>query len=324
MNKTKTVSLDPHEFRLITWKRSRKHPWRVSQLEIYDDIKKGEKGAWLSIITYICLSIFKLGVGYVSNSEALLADGFNNTTDIIASIAVLIGLKISRKPPDEDHPYGHFRAETISAMVASFIMISVGIQVLYQAVTGLFSSEIQAPDMIAAWTALFCAAIMYFVYRYNVQLAKKINSQAMMAAAQDNRSDALVSVGAFIGIIGSQLGLPWLDSLTAAVVGIIICKTAWDIFREATHTLTDGFDEEMLETFKQTIENTPGVDWIKDIKARRHGSSVLVDAIITVDHKLNVIQSHEITVEIEKKMMREFRIRHVHVHIEPSKKVQNH
>ncbi|QRG70144.1 cation diffusion facilitator family transporter [Brevibacillus choshinensis] len=286
-------------------------------MEIYEDIKKGEKGAWISIITYICLSILKLGVGYVSNSEALLADGLNNTTDIIASIAVLIGLKISRKPPDKDHPYGHFRAETISALIASFIMISVGIQVLYQAVIGLFSPDVQAPDLLAAWTALFCAMIMFIVYRYNRQLAQKIKSQAMMAAAQDNRSDALVSIGAFIGIMGSQLGLPWLDSLTAVVVGVIICKTAWDIFREATHTLTDGFDEETLETFKQTIEDTPGVEFIKDIKARKHGSSVLVDAVITVDHRLNVIQSHEITEEIEKKMLREYRIRHVHVHIEP-------
>lgn len=286
-------------------------------MEIYDDIRKGEKGAWISIITYLCLSICKLGVGYVSHSEALLADGLNNTTDIVASIAVLIGLKISRKPPDKDHPYGHFRAETISALLASFIMISVGIQVLYQAVAGLFSPDLQAPDLVAAWTALFCAMIMYFVYRYNVQLAKKINSQAMMAAAQDNRSDALVSLGAFIGIIGSQFGLPWLDSLTAVVVGVIICKTAWDIFREATHTLTDGFDEETLETFKQTIEETPGVEFIKDIKARKHGSSVLVDAVITVDHRLNVIQSHEITEEIEKKMLHEYSVRHVHVHIEP-------
>jgi cation diffusion facilitator family transporter len=233
-------------------------------MEAYNEIKQGEKGAWVSIIVYACLSILKLSVGYLYDSEALFSDGLNNSTDIIASIAVLIGLKISRTPPDHDHPYGHFRAETIAALVASFIMMAVGIQVLYQAVQKFFISEIATPDLLAAWTALFSSGVMYLVYRYNFRLATKINSHAMMAAAQDNRSDAFVSIGAFVGIIGAQFGLPWLDPLTAIVVGFIICKTAWEIFRDASHTLTDGFNQEQLEELKETIKDTPGVKNIKD------------------------------------------------------------
>ncbi|MCR8636448.1 cation diffusion facilitator family transporter [Paenibacillus radicis (ex Xue et al. 2023)] len=283
----------------------------------YEDIKQGEKGAWLSIIAYIFLSALKLSIGYFTNSEALSADGLNNATDIIASIAVLVGLKISRKPPDKDHRYGHYRAETVAALIASFIMFAVGLQVLYQAFIKFQVPSMESPDMIAAWTAVFCAIIMYFVYLYNIRLARKINSNAMMAAAQDNRSDAFVSIGAFIGIVGSQFGLPWLDPLTALLVGVIICKTAWDIFRDSTHALTDGFDDAELQTIRQTIRNIPGVEKIIDIKARIHGNNKLVDVTIGVDHQLNVSESHEITEHIESRVHELHNISHVHIHIEP-------
>jgi cation diffusion facilitator family transporter len=187
----------------------------------YKDLKMGERGAILSICVYICLSALKLFIGYTTNSEALKADGLNNTTDIIASIAVLIGLKISQNPADKDHPYGHWKAETVSSLVASFIMAIVGLQVLYEAVTSILEQKTEAPDLIAAWTGIFCAIVMYFVYRYNRNLATKINSQSVMAAAKDNLSDAWVSIGTAIGIIGAQFHLPWLDSVTAVIVGFI-------------------------------------------------------------------------------------------------------
>ncbi|RKI98411.1 cation transporter, partial [Butyricicoccus sp. 1XD8-22] len=170
----------------------------------------------------------------MSNSAALRADGLNNATDIVASIAVLIGLRFSQKPADDNHPYGHWKAEMIATLVASFIMMVVGLQVLFEAVSSVFAENQESPDMISALTAVFSSGIMYLVYRYNLKLGRKINSQAVTAAAKDNLSDAWVSIGAAIGIIGSQFGLPWLDSLTAVIVGLLICKTAWDIFRDAS------------------------------------------------------------------------------------------
>ncbi|BBI31359.1 cation diffusion facilitator family transporter [Cohnella abietis] len=283
----------------------------------YDDIKLGEKGAWLSIVAYIILSALKLAIAHSTNSEALMADGLNNSTDIVASLAVLIGLKISRKPADNDHRYGHFRAETVAALIASFIMFAVGLQVLYQAIMKFRTPSLESPDSIAAWTAIFCAVVIYFVYLYNFRLAKKIKSNALMAAAQDNRSDAFVSVGAFIGIIGSQFGLPWLDPLTALLVGGIICKTAWGIFRDSSHALTDGFDDAELQEIQQTINEIPGVEAIIDIKARIHGNNKLVDVTIGVDYQLNVSESHEITENIERIIYEVHHISHVHIHIEP-------
>jgi cation diffusion facilitator family transporter len=290
-------------------------------VDIYGDIKKGEKGAWVSIVAYLVLSALKLTAGWMFASEALTADGLNNVTDIMASLAVLIGLRISRKPPDQNHPYGHLRAETVAALLASFIMGTVGLQVLIAAVRNLWNGEFMSPDLNAGWIALAAAAFMYGIYMYNIRLARRIRNQALMAAAQDNRSDALVSIGAAIGIFGSRLGLPWLDGVAAIAVGCIILKTAWDIFWSATNTLTDGFDVEQLLNLRATVERTEGVKEIKDIRARIHGSMVLVDVIIIVDPAISLVDSHEICNTIEQRMKRKHDIIHVHVHVEPDEQV---
>lgn len=282
-----------------------------------NDLKLGERGAIVSIIAYLCLSALKLFIGYIANSEALRADGLNNATDIIASIAILIGLKFSQKPADEDHPYGHWKGETVASMIASFIMAVVGLQVLFSAVSSIFDGKHESPDLISAWTGIFSAVIMYFVYRYNRNLGKKINSQAVMAAAKDNLSDALVSIGTAVGIIGSQFNLPWLDSVTAVIVGLIICKTAWDIFRDASHQLTDGFDEKKMESFKTTALTVDGVYHVKEIRARYYGNNCVVDIVILVNPKLGIQMAHDISTEVENILKDKHGVFDVHVHVEP-------
>ena len=283
----------------------------------YNDLKLGERGAIISIAAYILLSAMKLSVGYMADSQALRADGLNNATDIAASLAVLIGLRLSRKPPDEDHLYGHWKAETVASLVASFIMMAVGLQVLYQAVISIFDGKAESPDLIAAWTGVICAVIMYVVYRYNRKLSAQINSQAVMAAARDNLSDALVSIGTVVGIVGSQFGLPWLDPLTAVIVGLIICKTAWDIFHDASHRLTDGFDEEKVSAYKKTVLAVPEVAGVKDIRARNYGSNTVVDIVILVDASLNIREAHDISTSVENKLMEDHGVYDVHAHVEP-------
>ncbi|UYZ22670.1 cation diffusion facilitator family transporter [Mesobacillus jeotgali] len=283
----------------------------------YSNLKLGERGAIISILAYIVLSVLKLSVGYISDSEALKADGLNNTTDILASLSVLIGLRLSQKPADEDHLYGHWKSEMVASMVASFIIIVVGFQVLTSAFTSFFEGAAEAPDLIAAWTGLFSALIMYFVYRYNRNLARKIKSHSVMAAAKDNLSDSWVSIGTAAGIIGSQFGLPWLDPVTAFIVGALILKTGWGIFREASHQLTDGFDVDLIKEYNDTICNIPGVKGIKDLKARSYGNNIVVDCVITVNPTLDISTAHDISTRVEDKLMEEYDIYDVHVHVEP-------
>lgn len=284
-----------------------------------DNLKKGEKGAWISIITYLCLAIIKLIIAHKGNSDALRADGLNNTTDVIASVAVLIGLKISRKPPDEDHHYGHYRAETIASLFAAFVMMLVGVQVIVETFKKMLLDEVSQPNILTAWTALGAAIIMFLVYLYNVNLARKIQSSSLFAAAQDNRSDALVSIGAFIGITGSQFGLFWLDPLAGLLVGFIICKTAWEIFRDSTHTLTDGFDEKQIKQIKESVKRDPDVKEVVDVKGRIHGNQAFIDITILVDGALNVEQSHNISDRIEEYLYKKHNINHAQIHIEPYK-----
>ena len=284
----------------------------------YLDLKRGERGAIISIIAYICLSSLKLAVGFIAKSEALKADGLNNVTDIIASLAVLIGLKLSQRPADDDHPYGHWKSETVASMAASFIMMFVGIQVTYEAISSIFYEKNESPDIVSAWTGLFCALVMYFVYRYNKKLAREINSQSVMATAKDNLSDAWVSVGTFIGIVGAQFNLPWLDPITAIIVGLLICKTGWEIFRDASHHLTDGFDEKQIETYKETIIDCNGVKGVKDIKARNYGNNVVVDIVILVNSDLNIRGAHDIATQVENELIKEHNVYDVHVHVEPN------
>lgn len=286
-------------------------------MDAYENIRQGERGAWISIGAYIVLSALKLTCGWLFASEALTADGINNATDIVASVAVLIGLRISRKPPDRDHPYGHLRAETIAALLAAFIMATAGLQVLIAAVRKLWHGDLVAPDAPAGWLALGAAAIMYVVYRFNIRLAKRIHNQALLAVAQDNRSDALVSVGAAIGIGGAYLGMPWLDTVAALAVGVLIIKTAWGILFQSIHALTDGFDAERLMSLRKTIAETEGVRSIKEIRARLHGSAVLIDVVIAVDGALSLEESHHICDLIERRTAKHHPYTQVHVHVEP-------
>jgi len=283
----------------------------------YDNLKLGERGAIISIIAYIVLSIVKLVVGYTADSAALRADGLNNTTDIIASIAVLIGLRISRRPADDNHKYGHWKSETIASMVASFIMMAVGLQVLIDTVSTLFEGKQESPDIVAAYVGIGSAIVMYFVYRYNRNLSRKIDSKAVMAAAKDNLSDAWVSIGTTIGIIGSQFGMPWLDIATAIIVGFLICKTAWDIFSEASHELSDGFDEQKLKMYEDVIFDLEGVKGIKSIKGRNYGNNEVVDVVILVNSQLNVNQAHDIATKVEDTLTDEYGVYDIHVHVEP-------
>lgn len=286
-------------------------------MDLYANLREGERGAWLSIWTYLILSAVKLVAGYIGSSEALKADGLNNTTDIIASIAILIGLRISQKPPDENHQYGHLRAETIASLIAAFIMAFIGIQVLVNAGKSMMYPDLSPPSLLTAAIAIISAIVMFLVYRFNLKLSERIGSEAIRAAAYDNRSDALVSAGTAIGIGGAIIGLPIIDAITAFIIGILIIYTAIQIFITSVYTLTDGFDEKEAETMSELIRHVRGVIELKEFKGRMHGNLMFVDLTVTVDPMLNVIESHRITEDIERKILRVKPFCVVMVHIEP-------
>lgn len=249
--------------------------------ERYKQLKQAELGALISIIAYIVVSILKLVVGNIANSEALRADGLNNFTDILASIAVLIGLRISRKPADNEHRYGHWKAENIASLVPSFIMLLVGLEVLYSSIVSIADEKMETPDLTAAIVGVISAIIMFGVYTYNKNLAAKVKSPGLLAAAKDNLSDAWTSIGTAVAVFAASFNLGWLDSLAAIIVGLLILKTALDIFRESSFSLSDGFDQKELERYKDAVEKIPAVQSVTSIKGRMYGSNTYVNITVT-------------------------------------------
>lgn len=289
-------------------------------MHIKDKLNQAKKGARLSIATYILLTLAKVIFGVLNDSQALIADGLNNATDVISSIALLIGLSISMRPADMNHNYGHYRSEFVASLIASFIMFAVAVQVIVQGIRNFFLGKFAEPTLQAAVVALLSALVMVGVYYYNSRLARKVNSSALKAAAYDNLSDALVSVGTFVGIMGVFIGIPMLDTIAAIVVGFIIMKTSIDIFRETAITLTDGFDVETLYGMKRVVAQIPGVMSVEDLKGRNHGVISFVDVTVTVDAALSVRESHDIAEQIEHEMKETFGSVETIVHIEPYEK----
>lgn len=286
-------------------------------LSATERLKQAERGAILSIGTYIFLSAIKLIVGKTFNSEALFADGWNNFTDVISSILVFVGLRLSQKPSDENHPYGHWKFETIASLVNSFIMFFIGIEVIRNAFQEFLNPVTEAPSLISSIVGFFSGVIMIGVYFYNKNLAVRIQSLGLKATAKDNLSDAMTSFLTALAVLFASLGLHWLDNIMAFVVGLLIVRTAVEVFIESAFQLTDGFDQTELDQYIPVILRHSEVKDIREIKARRYGSNVYIDLTVCMDKDLSVWKSHQVTEFIEAELYDEFAISFIDIHVEP-------
>lgn len=281
-----------------------------------ENLKLAQRGAYLSLIVYIILSIVKYVTGFVFNSAAVRADALNNMTDIIVSLAVIIGLKISIKPADRNHPYGHLKSENISSLLVSFVIMFVGIQVVIQNAPRLFKEDDVVPNAITIIVSLISGLVMLIVFAVNQRLAKRTKSSSLNSAAKDNLSDSLVSIGTAIGLIFTQIGFPIVDIILATLLGLLIVYTGFGIFKEAIFMLSDGFNETELEAYRNDILEVDEVQEVKSIKGRHHGSSVFIDVTIVVDANLSLVEAHQICDNVEHHLHKKG-ISSVYVHPEP-------
>lgn len=279
-------------------------------------LKLAQRGAYLSIITYIILSVLKLYFGVFYDSAAVRADALNNMTDIFASVAVLIGLKISIRPPDDNHPYGHLKSENIASLVVSFVIIFVGVQVLVENVPAIFSPSVTKPNPVVIYISVAGGLIMLAVYYINSQLAAKTNSSSLKSAAMDNLSDSLISLGTAAGLVLTQLGLPIADVIIASVLGLLIIYTGFKILKSAVFALSDGYNDADLIEHKEDVLEVEGVLDVKSIKGRYHGSSIFLDVTIIVDPEISVTEAHRICDRVEEHMHNKG-IMSLYVHPEP-------
>lgn len=280
-------------------------------------VRSAENGARLSIAVYILLALSKITVGFALGSSSLSADGFNNFTDVVSSITVLIGLKTARKPADHNHPYGHWKAEPIASLITSFVMLFVGFQVLISSLSRFVSGDIVQPNRLAAIVGLLGGLALFLLYRFNLQLANKVSSSGLKAVAKDNLADCLTSLATALAILAASIGWVWLDSIMAIIVSLIILKTGLDVFKESTFSLSDGFKTKKLYEYKVAIQTIPDVKAVASIKARMYGANTYVDVTILVDGNMTVQEGHDITEIIERKLYEEYDVLYTDVHVEP-------
>ena len=253
----------------------------------------GNRTILITVVMNIFLSLIKLLAGFIGHSTSMISDGVHSLSDVISSIGVFIGLRISQKPADIDHPYGHEKFEAVLSKILAFILFLTGLSIGYSAIETIVSSSYIIPKMMTIWAALLSIGVKEWMYHYTIRQAKKIESTALAADAWHHRSDSLSSIGALIGIIGARLGFPILDPLAALVITLIILKVAIEIFVEATNQVIDkATSPELVNEIIQQIQSVNGVLAIDSLKTRVHSNRIYVDLEISVEATLSLIEAH--------------------------------
>ena len=276
----------------------------------------------------LALLIFKLIAGVVGHSSAMIADAVHSLSDFVTDIVVLIFVRISVKPQDASHDYGHGKFETIATFLVGLALMIAAVGIILPGVQKLIlwwnGADLAAPGWIALWAALVSIAVKELLYQMTVRKGKALNSQLMVANAWHHRSDALSSVGAAIGIGGAiWLGQRWtmLDPLASVVVGLMLMKVVWDLLKTSMNELTEGsLSEETEQEIMEIITAVPGIQQPHNLRTRRIGNHIAIEAHIRMDGNLSLNEAHEQATAVERKLKARFgSSTYVSIHMEPMK-----
>lgn len=276
----------------------------------------------VSIAGNVALSAFKLFAGIAANSGAMVSDAVHSLSDVLSTFIVIVGVKMSGKASDRNHPYGHERIECVAAILLAVMLAAVGAGIGYDGVLriiGGIGGDAAVPGTLALVAALVSIAVKEAMYWYTRAAAKKINSGALMADAWHHRSDALSSVGSFAGILGARLGLPVLDPIASVVICLFIVKVAFDIFRDAIRKMTDeACDDAVVEQIKRVSLSQDGVLGIDRIQTRLFGNRIYVDIEISADGSVPLTLSHGIAERVHDAIEAALPdVKHCMVHVNP-------
>ena len=260
-----------------------------------EDFKTAERWAIIGVVGNIILTAFKAFAGIVGGSSAMVADATHSASDIVASAVVYISLKIAKKPADDEHPFGHGKAEAISTSIVGLMLIAAGIQIIRTAYISISSGSIHAPGIIALYAAVLSIVVKEAMYRFTYKVGKRINSPSTIANAMDHRSDAFSSIATFIGIGGAILGYPIMDPIAGGVVALFILKMGFDIIADAANQIMDKSPEKnKVDLIREAVLKTSGVESAHDIRVRQSGPFYLVDLDICVNKSISLDKAHEI------------------------------
>ena len=277
----------------------------------------------VSVIGNAVLSGFKLFAGIFGHSRAMISDAIHSLSDVLTTIIAFIGVKISKKAPDNSHPYGHERIECVASLFLGLLLMVTGLGVgkvgLQNIISGNYGS-LAVPGVIALIAAIISIVGKEAMYWYTRHYAKLIGSAAFMADAWHHRSDAFSSVGSLIGIGGAMLGFPIMDSITSLVICLFILKVSFDILKDAIVKMLDtSCGEEYEAELRQFIETQPDVICVDMIHTRMFGNKVYIDTEIQVDGNKSLRESHDIAEHVHHSVETHFLdTKHIMVHVNPT------
>jgi len=287
-----------------------------------ENYKLGVRASWITVIINIILAIAKIFAGVLGSSNAMIADGVHTLSDILTTFVVLLGLKISSKEADNEHPYGHEKYESVFAKILSILLLITGVFIGYKSIIILINGNINTPKSIALIAAFLSIIVKEGMYWYTIKVARKIKSISMEADAWHHRSDAFSSIGTFAGVLGARLGFPALDPIAGNIISVLVIKVGVELYVKSVKELVDeSASEEVLKIIKEKAGSIDGVRGIKNLKTRVFGNKIYVDIEIFVDSNISVKAGHDIAEKVHDRLEAEISdIKHCMIHIEPFQK----
>lgn len=284
-----------------------------------ESLKAQHKATLIGALVNILLSIFKIIFGIFSNSQALLIDGIHSLSDLITDFLVIVTTKLANDEPDEKHPYGHQRYETVGSMAIGVFLIALAGAIIYSGIGKIFSLDNPVPGWAAIIVAILSIASKEWVFHFTIRIAKSTNSQILMANAWHHRTDSLSSVVVVIGLAGSYAGLTWLDPLAATIVAIMIGKVGIDLVWSNIAELVDTAPpQDFIERITNIIAQIPEIRDTHRLRCRKSGGEFLLDLHIQVEPYISVSEGHQIGDNLTHKLITEIdEINDVTVHIDP-------
>lgn len=285
--------------------------------------KEAMKVSTVSIVVNVLLSLFKLLAGVIAHSGAMISDAIHSASDVFSTIIVMVGIHLAGRKSDKEHPYGHERMECVAAIVLATVLAVTGLGIGWSAIQSIAKEStgvVVVPGVLALVAAVVSILTKEGMYWYTRFHAKKIDSSALMADAWHHRSDALSSVGSFVGIFGARMGFPMLDPLASVVICLFVVKAAVDIFRDAISKMTDkSCDQETVNEMHDCIMNIQGVEGIDLLKTRSFGSKYYVDIEIKADGDKKLWEAHAIAENVHHAIEHQFPlVKHCMVHVNPA------
>jgi cation diffusion facilitator family transporter len=297
----------------------------IDELDEHDDESTpsrqdaARRSTLVSVVVNIGLTISQISTGILAGSAGLIADGVHSLSDLVADFVVLFANHHSQKAPDDDHHYGHQRYENAASLTLGLLLLAVGVGMLWSAFLKIEQpGSVQQVKSVAIWVALAALLAKELLFRYMLNVAKKVRSSMLVANAWHARSDAAASLVVAIGITGSLMGYPILDPLAAMIVGFMITKMGWGFAWDALHDLMDrAVDDETVQAIRVTLTETPGVLGWHDLKTRKAGDMILVDVHLEIDADITVEQGHDIALDARRRVMERHAVLNLMTHVDP-------